>query len=337
MGEKAAEAIVNERKEHGPYKSFMDFLERLDLHTVNKRAIEVMIKTGTFDKLGINRPTLIRNMEKAIDYAEAKKNGTENGQASLFDGTDEKEFPDFKYEEVEDSPKQEKLNQEKECIGCYVSGHPLDDYKKVIQLYSTVTSSTIEREAETEKIENAKTATNEEPNQSWQQKNNGKTHTAIGMLSELRAIRTKKGADMAFASLQDFTGAIALTFFPKTWEKLKGQLEEGKVYAFKGKIDSSRDEPSFLVNEIANLDSLKERSIHELHIKINNNFNNEAQIDTLKNILFGSQGNCSVYFHIETEKGPFIVKANSQISAPSSSDFLEKLELQPYVKEVWTS
>jgi DNA polymerase-3 subunit alpha len=337
MGEKAAEAIVNERKEHGPYKSFMDFLERLDLHTVNKRAIEVMIKTGTFDKLGINRPTLIRNMEKAIDYAEAKKNGTENGQASLFDGTDEKEFPDFKYEEVEDSPKQEKLNQEKECIGCYVSGHPLDDYKKVIQLYSTVTSSTIEREAETEKIENAKTATNEEPNQSWQQKNNGKTHTAIGMLSELRAIRTKKGADMAFASLQDFTGAIALTFFPKTWEKLKGQLEEGKVYAFKGKIDSSRDEPSFLVNEIANLDSLKERSIHELHIKINNNFNNEAQIDTLKNILFGSQGNCSVYFHIETEKGPFIVKANSQISAPSSSDFLEKLELQPDVKEVWTS
>src|SRR5574344_1064617 len=137
MGESAAEAIVQEREKNGPYKSFMDFLDRIDLKSVNKKAFEVLIKTGGFDKLGKNRATLIANYEKAIEYEESKRTGGEYGQVSLFEDAGEKEFADYKFEEVEEMPQMELLNMEKELIGCFVSGHPLDKYRKVIEICVT--------------------------------------------------------------------------------------------------------------------------------------------------------------------------------------------------------
>ncbi len=337
MGESAAEEIVNKRNEGGPYKDFSDFLDRVDLKTVNKRAIEVLIKTGAFDKLGKNRPTLLQNMEKAVDYAEAKKSGNEYGQASLFENTDEKEFPDFVFEEIPDEPKMEKLNLEKELIGCYVSGHPLDDYRKAINTAATVNSQTILRAAKDSLAEKEAAAANGDQN-SWQARNAGKAYTAIGMLVNLRIINTKKGTQMAFAQLQDFTGSIELTFFPKTWEQLKNeQLHEDGVYAFRGKVDGSRDTPSLIVDSMENPNALQAHAINEIHIQLDNTFTREQQITKLKDFLFGSTGNCFVYFHIDTGSGPYIIKANSQMTVPSTPEFIHNLETQPYVSDVWTA
>ncbi|MBQ9238623.1 MAG: DNA polymerase III subunit alpha, partial [Treponema sp.] len=143
MGEKAAENIVTERQEHGVYQSFIDFLERVDLHTVNKRALEVLIKTGAFDSFGINRPTLFHNLENAVSYVENKQIDLNNGQEDLFGGTDEKTYADFQFIAIDDAPHRQKLNEERDCIGCYVSGHPLDDYRKAINAAVTLTSRTI--------------------------------------------------------------------------------------------------------------------------------------------------------------------------------------------------
>ena len=147
MGDTAAKAIVKEREQNGPYKSFIDFLERIllikeDLTeeekkenktpklAINKKAIEVLIKTGGFDNLDKNRPTLLANLDRAFEYTEKKLSVNNYGQVSLFEDTDEKEFSDFIFEEQNDCSKLEKLNMEKELIGCYISGHPLDDFKK---------------------------------------------------------------------------------------------------------------------------------------------------------------------------------------------------------------
>ncbi len=337
MGEAAAAEIVKERTENGPFKDFIDFLDRVDLKTVNKKAIEVLIKTGAFDKLGKNRPTLLLNMERAVEYEENKKEGGAFGQVSLFEDSGEKEFADFKFEEVEDSPKLDKLNMEKELIGCYVSGHPLDDYKKAIETSATVNSSNILREAKEAKAE--KDALAASGQNSWQTRNAGKEYTAIGMITELRPIMTKKDPPkpMAFAKLQDYNGSIDLTFFPKTWEKMSTLIKNDGVYAFKGKVDGSRDEPSFIVDSMEDISTLQAHSIQEVHIQLESGFSNEKQIFGLKDFLFGSNGNCSVYFHIDTSAGPYTVKANAQLSAPSTKEFVEKLETLPYVKEVWTA
>ncbi len=340
MGDAAATVIIDERNANGPYESFINFVERAGIkvvdgkRAVNNKAIEVLIKTGAFDKFGINRPTLLQNMEHAIDYATEKHLGAESGQVSLFEESGEKEFVDFTFEEVEDLPTMEKLNLEKECIGIYVSGHPLDDYRKIIEQSATLTSENIEREAKIAKSQ--KEQTSSQGQNSWQTRNSGKTYTVIGMIQELKLIRTKKGDEMAFATLQDFNGTIDLTFFPKTWGTIRQQVHTDAVYAFKGKLDASNEEPSVLVDSLEDISSLQINSIHEVHIQLDKNLKDEFEIQELKNFLFGTSGNCLVYFHIETAEGLFTIKANSQLTSPCNKEFLDALADIPFVKEVWT-
>lgn len=345
MGDTAAHAIVKEREENGPYKSFLDFLERLlnvkeeiideetgvkkgEKLSINKKAIEVLIKCGGFDNLGQNRPTLLANLEKAFSYTEKKLSGGEDGQISLFENTDEKVFADYKFEEVEDCSKMDKLNMEKELIGCYVSGHPLDDYRKAFDK-ATLNSKTLEREAKISKnMQSAETT-------SWRRNQNSKEYTILGMLTELRTIITKKQTSMAFAKLQDFYGQLDLTFFPKTWEELSSKVEKDKIYAFRGKLDTSRDEPSFIVDGIEDPEVLQNRAIAEVHIQLTEGFTDEKQIFNLKEFLFGNSGNCSVYFHMNAGNYSYTIKANSQLSSPGTKEFIEALKLQPFVKEAW--
>ena len=340
MGDAAATVIIDERNANGPYESFINFVERAGIkvvdgkRAVNNKAIEVLIKTGAFDKFGINRPTLLQNMEHAIDYATEKHLGAESGQVSLFEESGEKEFVDFTFEEVEDLPTMEKLNLEKECIGIYVSGHPLDDYRKIIEQSATLTSENIEREAKIAKSQ--KEQTSSQGQNPWQTRNSGKTYTVIGMIQELKLIRTKKGDEMAFATLQDFNGTIDLTFFPKTWGTIRQQVHTDAVYAFKGKLDASNEEPSVLVDSLEDISSLQINSIHEVHIQLDENLKDEFEIQELKNFLFGTSGNCLVYFHIETAEGLFTIKANSQLTSPCNKEFLDALADIPFVKEVWT-
>ncbi len=348
MGKETADAIVKEREEHGLYKSFIDFLERClalqnvikDEETgketkktlVNSKAIEVCIKTGAFDKLGKNRPTLIANMERAISYVQDKLNGTNNGQGDLFGDTEEKVYADFQFEELPDIPMFEKLNIEKEIIGTYVSGHPLDDYEKIIKTCVTLTSSNIDRAAAEDKA----LKENLSEKKSFQMRNAGKTYTVLGFLNGLHPIVTKKGTNMAFARLQDYDGEMDITFFPKTWETLKNQVQDSNIYAFKGKVDGSRDEPSFIVDSLEDISSLKEHSIHEVHISLENTFKEEKDIAKFKDFLFGLSGNCSVYFHIDTSEGPYIIRANNSLSCSASPDVLIKIKDMDFVKEVWS-
>ncbi len=346
MGEAAARAIVEERLQGGPYKSFMDFMERAWAHPItdedgstkkpmNKKAVEVLIKTGGFDHLDKNRPTLLHNMERAVEYVEAMNKEKDNGQNSLFEAAGEKEFSEFNFEEVEDMPKMEKLNMEKECIGIYVSGHPLDDYREIIEKCSTVTSENIEREAKASEAEKA--AQKSLSGGRGFQRIQGKSYIAVGMFGELRTIRTKKGDEMAFGKMQDLTGFIDLTFFPKTWGVLRAQIADGKVIALKGSLDGSRETPSLLVDELLEINSLKEKSVQQVHVKLGEEEASEIKIQKLRDILFARQGNCSLYLHIDTPNGPYIVQANTQLRVPCDMDFIQKLQETEGVEQVWTA
>lgn len=155
------------------------------------------------------------------------------------------------------------------------------------------------------------------------------------MLSDLHLIRTKKGDEMAFAKLIDYEGQIDCTFFPKTWGVMRTQLENGGIYAFKGKVDASRDTPSFIIDSIEDAKALEKRSIQAVHILVDTNFNAETQIADLKNFLFGEKGNCSVYFHIDAKNNPFVIKANNQLHMNAEEETIAKLKSVPFVKDVW--
>ena len=348
MGDSAAKAIVAEREANGPYKNFMDFLKRIGVKTdedgkviINKKAIEVLIKTGAFDNTGkedgtnYNRVTLLHNMEGAINYVNAIFADEKKGQESLFGDFSEEElsYTEFEFEKIEDVPTMQILNLEKECIGCYVSGNPLDDYKKAIARAVTLKSSTIERAAAEDRAEKAQLEA-AGVNQ-WQRRDAGKSYIALGMLSGLRVIRTKKGDDMAFARLVDYEGEIDCTFFPKVWGVMRNTLEDGGIYAFRGKVDGTRGTPSLLVDSMEDAKALENHSVEAVHILVGSNFTSEAAIADLKNFLFDETGNCSVYFHIDAGNNPYVIKANNQLHMNANDETIEKLKSLAFVQDVW--
>jgi DNA polymerase-3 subunit alpha len=311
LGEQAAEAIVAEREKNGPYKDFMDFLDRVDLHTVNKRAIEVLIQTGSFDCLGAFRSTLLTNLEKAVEYATQKKEATRFGQVSLFEDSGVQEFADFRFEEVEDWPQMEKLRVEKELIGFYISGHPLDAYRKAFERAATFDVRFPERAQK------------------------DKPYTIVGMIKTVRPYQTKSGKWMGFGSFEDFNGTIDLTFFPKTWEQCREKLLPDTVWGIVGKVDTSRDTPSFLVDSWIDPNELQTKSIREVHIKLDPEFGSEDKLSPLRDFLFESSGGCSVYLHLSAANRQYVIKAASQIQVSSSDDFLEQVLEMPGVLQAW--
>ncbi|MBQ2552617.1 MAG: DNA polymerase III subunit alpha [Treponema sp.] len=333
MGQGAAEAIVRERETNGPFASFLDFISRIDFHDVNKKAIEVLIKTGGFDRLDKNRATLILNYEQAVSYEEKKRLGADSGQISLFENTGIQEFVEYKFEEVEEMPKMELLNMEKELIGCFVSGHPLDDWRDAIEKCVTVNSDNIDRLGKEDKaLKDSLAASGKNP---WQTRNSGRTYIAIGMIQELKSIMTKKGTQMAFAKLADFKGAIDVTFFPNVWTELSQKIHNEGVYALKGRVDGTRETPTLVVESVEDPNELQKKSITSVHVQMESGFKNPGEINEMKEFLFGGQGNCVVYFHIDIEGKSYIVKANSQMTTKSDSETVQILKDLPFVKDVW--
>jgi DNA polymerase-3 subunit alpha len=236
LGDGPAEEIVNSRNS-GPYLSFMDFLDRVDIKAIGKSVIERLIQTGAFDNLDIPRETLLGNFERAAEYAQNIKDEKKYGQGSLFGDTGEKEFPDFGFEDFPEAARADKLKIEKELIGFYFSGHPMDEYQSLWQKLVKVNLSLPETLVSGSQI-------------------------LIGLIKNIKPITTSKGGKMAFASLEDYNGEIELTFFSGAWEKCRDKIENDKVAILKGKIDYqvNKDKRSFLVDECIEAEEAAETS-----------------------------------------------------------------------------
>jgi len=228
LGDGAAEEIVARRNDGsgGQYKDFMDFLDRVDIKAVGKSVIDRLIQTGAFDNFGITQGTLSGNLERAVEYAQNIKDDKKYGQVSLFGDTGEKEYPDFEFQEFPEMGSAEKLKIEKELIGFYFSGHPMDEYREIWEKVVKVNLGLPE---------------NLLPG----------TQILVGLVKNVKPITTSKGDKMAFATLEDYNGEIELTFFSSAWKKCQDKIEAEKVTILKGKIEyqKDRDKRSFNVEE----------------------------------------------------------------------------------------
>ena len=338
MGESAANAIVKEREENGPYKSFMDFLERvvmckeeingLKKQMVNKKAIEVLIKTGGFDCFGVNRPTLLENLQEAYQYATDKTEEALGGQKSLFDDFADELPPAFTLKPLPDISNLEKLEMEKQCIGIYVSGNPLDDYKQAWEMCSlkskNLSSIALMEQAKRDQIKNW-----------YERKNAGTMFTTVGFLSELKKITSKKtGKDMAFGKLLDYDGEIPIAFF-ESWPRFAEQIVPGKVYALKGKVNLRDKEASLVVEDFESLEKLQQSHFHEVHIELYPVIKNEYQLAELREMLYDSTGNCKVFLHINLPEGNYVVEANSMLLVEPTKELCQRIKNLIYVKDCW--
>jgi len=311
LGDAAADEIVGRRAD-GPYLNFMDFLERVDIKTTGKKVIELLIKTGAFDGFGVSRAVLAANLERAVEYSQNKKDDKKFGQSSLFDNSGEQEYPDFGFEAAEDWESAQILQIEKDLLGFYFSGHPMDQYKQVWERSVSLDLSHLERA------------------------DGDKDYVLVGIIKSVRPYQTKNGKWMGFSSLGDYRGDIDLTFFSDVWERSREKIIPDSIVALRGKVDRSREIPSFLVDALLDLDNLAERSWREVHIRLEKDLAvHEEALYPLRDRLFENAGSCAVFIHVPVPGGEALVRTASQISSGADARTLESIGSCPGVADVW--
>ena len=318
IGEAAAISIVKNRAEAGDYASFMDFLDRVDLHIVTKKTLEALINTGCFDGLGNNRATLIMNLEQAVSFAGRKKEGSEAGQVSLFAESGINEFSNFNFNIFDEYPKKELLRLEKEAIGSYVSGHPLDVYKDIMQDYATLDLCNLERATE------------------------GVEYLLIGSISNLKPYQAKKG-EMCFAFLEDLTGQVDIVFFSDVWQEYKAKIVEDAVYALRGRVSKKEKndtvEYSIVVENITNIKDFnegpkKKRVFSSAHIEMSL-LEDDAILEKIKDYVEGHKGDASLYFHLKKDGNSYVVLASKDYSIDVNKKVLEDILAIDGILNAW--
>lgn len=225
FGDGIAHTIIHERKKNGPFATLEDFLHRINDRNLNKKSLEALIKAGAMDKFH-DRGELLGNLEELLHYSK-EINGGSTSQNSLFFGSTIS-LPKLKLKKTEPISESETLSWEKELLGLYISGHPLNKFK--------------EKLAKGSPIKNIKAKLKP-----------GMTTITAGHVDDVRIIRTKNNSEMAFVKISDLTDKIEVVVFPKTFEKYKEFLISEKCIAIKGKLSDRNGEFSILADAIKEL------------------------------------------------------------------------------------
>jgi DNA polymerase-3 subunit alpha len=278
VGEGAVEAVLTARRQGGPFASLFDFCERVDLRAVNRRVVESFIKSGSFDSLDPHRAALFAAIDRAMDAGQKLQRDREQGQSSLLGLLGSPEAPaGGRSERVRDVPdwgEGERLGYEKESLGFFITGHPLERYRAELQQWATATTGRLVDMAEREV-------------------------SVGGIIAALRLIKTKKGDRMASFLLEDLEGGAEALVFPDTYKKVAGRLAEDQVVLVKGKAEVPEEgKPRLLVTDVLPLEQAKLSEARYVTIRIPMLQWDRQKGERLREILGAHRGDCPVTLEI---------------------------------------
>lgn len=285
VGRPVIEGLVEERNLNGPYQSLTDFINRMTSRDLNKRAVENFIKAGAFDSLGGTRKQYMSVYVRIMDSASADKKNVVAGQMSLFDFATEDDKEEFKESlpNVGEYSKESMLAFEKEVLGIYVSGHPLEDYRSMWQKNVTNTAADFMLDPDTDSV-----------------KIGDGVRAAIGGMVAAKTIKyTKNNKAMAFITLEDLLGSVEVIVFPKDYEKYATLLNEDSKIFVEGRVSAEEDKDAKLICErVKSFDDVPRK----LWIQFKNKEDYKEHYGELTGILDTSDGRDHVIIYLCEEK-----------------------------------
>lgn len=252
VGADAMQALVEEREKNGEYKSVSDMLTRLDTGVINKRILEGLIKAGAMDCFGYTRAALTASYERLLKQAARDRKGRESGQMSLFDLMGEDAAPDDDIPPLAEYPQMQKLAMEKEALGVYMSGHPLDAYNEELKKEGFTLAPLVDY------IKNAAEAEDDEDDDESgveellqvQNAFDGRQVSLCGMLHGVSKKTTKDAKIMAYATIEDLYSSIEAVFFPRTYDKYRMLIAEDAIVRLNGRLKFENGKVSMSVTDV---------------------------------------------------------------------------------------
>ena len=260
VGVAAVNNIVSERDKNGDFKSFTDFCERIKDENVNKKCIESLIKAGCFDDMGQTRNTLLASFEGILDTINNQNRNSLANQVTMFDIVSNDATDEIKYNYIvlDELDKKELLSQEKEMLGIYISGHPLDSIRESIIKNTNINSLDLKKIGDNEEESNFK---------------DGQNVKYAGTITSVKKKYTKKNTIMAFVTVEDLYGSAEIIIFDSVYNRVSNILIEDNIILVEGRLSIKEDDVAkIVVRDIrefdANETSNSERKYTTLQIDI---------------------------------------------------------------------
>ena len=292
-GANAIASIMRMRQEGGRYTSLTDFCSRVDMRVVNKRVIESLIKCGAFDSLEKKRSQLLHVLDQAVDSGARQQKDAASGQLGLF-GDDMATDAIMVYPDIPELPKEQILAMEKEIIGFYVTGHPLDRFRDTMAVLTPIDCLSGENAVD------------------------GQLMRVGGLIVSAKRLTTKSGDMMCFISLEDFTGQVEVIVFPRVFDRVNRLLAPDMAVCVSGRVSANDEGVKLLAQDVKPL----VEAGSEVRIRIDRHMETAQVLADLQELLLLHQGRTTVFLHmassnrvIRTEPKYWVTPSASVVAA----------------------
>ena len=299
VGDAVVDAIVEERRANGLFKDLKDYISRMSGKEANKRTIESFILAGAFDSFGANRKQMMTAYPDIASAVSAEKKKNASGQMSLLDFMSEEDSEQFQvdYPDVPEFSKDIILSGEKQMLGLYISGHPLDNVRELLEKQTNIKTSDFEIDEETGLVSAV----------------DGRNYTLGGLIESINTRITRKGENMAILSVEDLYGSMEVIVFPQAYEKYRSLLEVNNAVIIKGRAQVSEDESKLIASDIYSMESFVQKGnaeSKELWVLFKNQAEYTKNKGDFETVLGEHRGFTPVYVQLGEEKKGFRCPAN---------------------------
>jgi DNA polymerase-3 subunit alpha len=301
IGIPAAEAIVEARSD-GPFLDLYDLCERVNSGSVNRRALESLIKSGATDSLPGTRSQKIASLNDAVMQAQKLQNERDTGQKRFIFDEGPSGFDSSSLKEVPPWDEDKKLREEKESLGFYFSGHPLDRYKNV--LGSIVNTGSV----------------------SLSKRKQGRNVIIAGLINGVRVIQDRRGNSMAFVSMEDFYGSFEAIVFASCYRKARKELVEENAVVIRGKISNrDRGETKIIADNVYSVDRALGALARRVILTLHSNSFSEKSLASLKDIMARYPGRRELFFNWRENGSELFSIKSGKVSVEPSIEFVERI------------
>ena len=301
VGIKAVEAIVHERERNGSFHSLIDFCRRVDKSKVNKRVLEGLVQCGAFDFSGVFRSRLFASLNDVIAYGGISEDPNQLNMFDLFPSKEEEKT--FESKDIDEWEDDEKLRREKESLGFYITGHPLDRFVDAINQFATTTTQDLVAIKDKSIVKLA------------------------GLVNSMRIKRTRKGEKMAIINLEDKKGFTEIVVFPDVFAKCTPLLNDDRPLLITGEAEVGDNLAKIRAQEIVALETVKQKSIKSILIPISQDGLARSSLMKLRDLIFRYPGECRLKFRINLDGDKVaMVIAHNRYSVMPDENLIEEIE-----------
>jgi DNA polymerase III subunit alpha len=297
VGEAAIESVLDSRKKLGRFDSLYQFCEHVDLRLLNKRVIESLIKAGAMDSLGAHRAQMVTALDRAMELGQNRQRQQSDGQGGLFGSLGQPNpVRSITLPEVDEWTETEKLAAEKEVLGFYITGHPLEKYREALSSLTKFDTSSLDEIDQDAQI------------------------SLAGILTGYRIRKSKKGDLWASGTLEDVKGTVELLVFPQAFQEIQSALKPDVPLLVRGRIRHEENaRPKIVVNEAQPLEAAVKKTKPQLLIRMDLTEAPQKLLDGLQDLLIAHPGDNPVVFEL-TQPGDFTARLRSRRPAGVQAD-----------------